>query len=541
MDALLEWIQNKESFFLDGDKEESTLCNKTLIKMCKNVQDYRTYIDSNEKYLKQLSSVIRDIETEPLNMEELKKEKLKNGGTGIAPDGSLDIGRSPLDPKYKRFCEEDLVILKAVEKGTEMFQNKQYAEAVVEFESALKVQSREPDLSMIQYSISRACYFTDTYENHLKGIQLMEKQRSNFVEIVTMFEGKGDDPFTSGILDLAKSILPACHYALSQHFYRLKQYEKASNLLKEAKKYLRKGEVPVFRESSTRIWKNIQTIFPEVLPTEAAKRKIDEMSGIVRNLPKPDATCFHHDCFEINQHESIAPRSEIYFNKDLKDIDFKGMSILKCEDKCVIAYHATCWKEYKNANQKLKYDKDSLGKICITPDCGRKVIEVRVVRENGTESIFRKEEETKKVEEPKKVKPKIATTAKASTDTTEIEKEAKKNATKEKNVEGKANKKDKKVANETKTSDTITSTQNQTTSVEPNVNSNDEDKSKFEELDKDEQIKKLMEELAAAKKKMADQERQIEANLGQMHDVLVRNDDTKNHVKRQTEVREESL
>ena len=181
MDALLEWIQNKESFFLDGDKEESTLCNKTLIKMCKNVQDYRTYIDSNEKYLKQLSSVIRDIETEPLNMEELKKEKLKNGGTGIAPDGSLDIGRSPLDPKYKRFCEEDLVILKAVEKGTEMFQNKQYAEAVVEFESALKVQSREPDLSMIQYSISRACYFTDTYENHLKGIQLMEKQRSNFV------------------------------------------------------------------------------------------------------------------------------------------------------------------------------------------------------------------------------------------------------------------------------------------------------------------------------------------------------------------------
>ena len=163
------------------------------------------------------------------------------------------------------------------------------------------------------------------------------------------------------------------------------------------------------------------------------------------------------------------------------------------------------------------------------------------MRENGKESIFKKEEETKKVEEPKKVKPKIATAAKASTDTTEIEKEAKKNPTKEKNVEGKVNKKDKKAPNETKTSDTIVSTQNQTTSVEPNLNSNDDDKSKFEELDKDEQIKKLMEELAAAKKKMADQERQIEANLGQMHDVLVRNDDTKNHVKRQTEVREEEL
>lgn len=66
-EAVLEWLGNKSSFLLDGDKEESTLCNKTLIKMCKNVQNYKTDVDSNEKYLQQLSSVIRELETEQQN------------------------------------------------------------------------------------------------------------------------------------------------------------------------------------------------------------------------------------------------------------------------------------------------------------------------------------------------------------------------------------------------------------------------------------------------------------------------------------------
>ena len=503
--------------------------------MCKNVQNYKTDVDSNEKYLQQLSSVIRELETEKPSV--VNGEKLKNGDKEPADGTSWDTG---MDPKYRKFCEENLVILRAVEKGAEMFQNKQYAEAIVEFEAALKVPTREPDLSMIQYAISRSCFFADGYENVLKGMQLLEKQRSDFVEIVTMFEGKGDDPFNSGILELARSILPATHYALSQHLYRFKQYEKATNMLKEAKKYLKKAQAPSkFRDSSNKVWKKIISIFPEVLPNEAIKRKIDDMFSMLRNLPKPDATCFHPDCFNFNQHEFIAPRKEIYFNKDLKDIDFKGMSVLKCEEKCVISYHATCWKEYKNANEKLKYDKDSLGKTCITPDCGGKVIEVRIVRENGKESIFRNEEEPKKVEEPKKAKPKVPAAAKATTDTTEGEKQAKKNAIKEKTLDGKANKKEKKLAAETKVPDSpgaSKSPHHVRAPSESSNNANTDEKFKFEELDKDGQIKKLMEELAAAKKKMAEQERQIETNLGQMHDVLVRNDDTKNHVKRQTEV-----
>ena len=534
-EAVLEWLGDKSAFLLDGDKEETSLCNKTLIKMCKNVQNYKTDVDSNEKYLQQLSSVIRELETEKQNV--VNGEKLKNGDKEPADGTSWDTG---MDPKYRKFCEENLVILRAVEKGADMFQNKQYAEAIVEFEAALKVPTREPDLSMIQYAISRSCFFADGYDNVLKGMQLLEKQRSDFVEIVTMFEGKGDDPFNSGILELARSILPATHYALSQHLYRFKQYEKATNMLKEAKKYLKKAQAPSkFRDSSNKVWKKIISIFPEVLPNEAIKRKIDDMFSMLRNLPKPDATCFHPDCFNFNQHEFIAPRKEIYFNKDLKDIDFKGMSVLKCEEKCVISYHATCWKEYKNANEKLKYDKDSLGKTCITPDCGGKVIEVRIVRENGKESIFRNEEEPKKVEEPKKAKPKVPAVAKATTDTTEGEKQAKKNAIKEKTLDGKANKKEKKLAAETKVPDSpgaSKSPHHVRAPSESSNNANTDEKFKFEELDKDGQIKKLMEELAAAKKKMAEQERQIETNLGQMHDVLVRNDDTKNHVKRQTEV-----
>ena len=46
-------------------------------------------------------------------------------------------------------------------------------------------------------------------------------------------------------------------------------------------------------------------------------------------------------------------------------------------------------------------------------------------------NFFRNEEEPKKVEEPKKAKPKVAAATKALTDTTEGEKQAKKNAIKE--------------------------------------------------------------------------------------------------------------
>ena len=45
-----------------------------------------------------------------------------------------------------------------------------------------------------------------------------------------------------------------------------------------------------------------------------------------------------------------------------------------------------------------------------------------------------------------------------------------------------------------------------------------------------------MDELALVRKKAELQERTIERNHGEMHDVLVRSDETKNHVKRQAEV-----
>jgi tetratricopeptide (TPR) repeat protein len=410
------WLDDKSSFVLDGDKQESSLCNKTLIKMCIKVQKYDSESDSNEKYMQQLSSVIRELETEQKIETNGVKAKPTENETVSGSDGtSWDTGK---DPKYRKFCEENVIILKAAEKACDLFQNQRYAEAVVEFESALKGPTREPDLSMIQYSISRSCYFTDTYENLLKGLQILEKQRSDYVEILTMFEGRGNDPFNSGILELARSTVPAIFYALSQHLYRFKQYDEALRVLKEANKHLKTAKAPTkFRDSSTKVWKKVTTAFPELLPNEAAKRKIDELFNTLKNLPKPDAACFHPECININQHEHIAPKKEIYFNKDIKDVDFKGMAILKCEDKCVIAYHATCWKEHKRTMEKIKYDKDFLGKKCYTPDCGGKVIELRLVRETGKESIVKAEEEVKKLEDVKKSKAKAVSSTAAPTDT----------------------------------------------------------------------------------------------------------------------------
>ena len=62
-EAVMCWLEDKNSFILDGDTEESSVCNETLIKMCEKVQKYETDIDSNEKYMQQLSSVVQGLET----------------------------------------------------------------------------------------------------------------------------------------------------------------------------------------------------------------------------------------------------------------------------------------------------------------------------------------------------------------------------------------------------------------------------------------------------------------------------------------------
>ena len=548
LDAVMSWLEDSSSFILNGDTEESILSNDTLIRMCNKIQKYETDTDSSEKYMQQLSSVIRELEIGGNSMGANGSKRRPNVDlketTNVASDGtSWDTG---IDSKYRKFCEEDAITYKAIGKGYEFFQNKQYAEAIVEFESAAKNCTHEPDLSMIKYAISRACYFTDTYDNLLKGFSYLH-ERTNEGELRDKiykgetYKGICSEKPEKRVEDLVMHPI-MLRYAVAQHMYRFKKYDYAMMLLQKADSDQKIGKElknrdTAYRDETTRVCKKLRTLFPEVYPNDAAQKKIDEMMDVLKNPPKPDATCFHPDCNTFNQHEHIEPQKEIYYNKDIKDIDFKGMSILKCENKCVLAYHATCWKEHKKTMEKIKYDKDFLGKKCITPDCGGKVIELRLVRENGKESIVKVEEEVKKSEEPKKVKSKVVPPVVVPSDTGDGEKLPKKNAVKEKHTtEGKSNKKDKR-GNDGKARERhISGYSTQGATENPGDSTNDKDVD-LENLDgKDRLIKQLMDELALSRKKAELQERTIERNHGEMHDVLVRSDEAKNHAKRQAEV-----
>ena len=490
--------------------------------------------------MQQLSSVIRELEIGGNSMGANESKRRPNGDlketANVASDGtSWDTG---IDSKYRKFCEEDAITYKAIGKGYEFFQNKQYPEAILEFESAAKVCTHEPDLSMIKYAISRACYFTDTYDNLLKGLSLLVDEQLYNGET---YKGICSEKPEKRVEDLVMHPI-MINYAYAHIFWRFKKYDVAMKMLQVGDSVQkmaadRKISDKTYRDETTKVCKKLRTLFPETYPNDAAQKKIDEMMDVLKNLPKPDATCFHPDCNNFNLHEDIEPRKEIYYNKDIKDLDFKGMSILKCENKCVIAYHATCWKEHKKTMEKIKYDKDFLGKRCITPDCGGKVIELRLVRENGKESIVKVEEEVKKCEEPKKVKSKVVPPVVVPSDTGDGEKLPKKNAVKEKHTtEGKSNKKDKR-GNDGKVRERHISGHSTPGATEDPGNSTNDKDVDLENLDgKDRLIKQLMDELALSRKKAELQERTIERNHGEMHDVLVRSDETKNHVKRQAEV-----
>ena len=490
--------------------------------------------------MQQLSSVIRELEiggnsTEANGSKRRPNVDLKET-TNVASDGtSWDTG---IDSKYRKFCEEDAITYKAIGKGYELFQNKQYAEAILEFESAAKNCTHEPDLTMIKYAISRACYFTDTYDNLLKGLLLLVDDQLYNGET---YKGICSEKPEKRVDDLVMHPI-MFSYANAQTLCRFKKYDEAMRMLQvgyyvQKMSTDRKISDKTYRDETTKVCKKLRALFPETYPNDAAQKKIDEMMDVLKNPPKPDFTCFHPDCNTFNQHEHIQPRREIYYNKDIKDVDFKGMSILKCENKCVLAYHATCWKEHKKTIDKIKYDKDFLGKKCITPDCGGKVIELRLVRENGKESIVKVEEEVKKCEEPKKVKAKVVPPAVVSSDTGDGEKLAKKNVLKEKHAtEGKSNKKDKR-GNDGKVRERHISGHSTPGAAEDTGDSTIVKNEDLENLDgKDRLIKQLMDELALSRKKAELQERTIERNHGEMHDVLVRSDETKNHVKRQAEV-----
>ena len=186
----------------------------------------------------------------------------------------------------------------------------------------------------------------------------------------------------------------------------------------------------------------------------------------------------------------------------------------------------------------MKYDKDFLGKCCDTPDCGGMVLEIRVVRESLEEKILKYSEEehggTKK-EDVKKIKGKQPAPPPQPPQGESEDKLPRKHQKGKTATEGgKVSKKEKKLNEAPNTPATCDNTDNdaaataegeaksQNACPEPPINTDGADLT--------EQIIRQQNQL------ISDQAKQIDNFQKNMHDMLLKIEDGRNHSKRQAEV-----
>ena len=111
---------------------------------------------------------------------------------------------------------------------------------------------------------------------------------------------------------------------------------------------------------------------------------LKDVHNFLQHSPKPDGTCRYTNCIKVN-HDPIfglVPSTSIYCN-EFKDIDFKGMHTLHCDNKCSINFHTKCWKSHKVENMTVK-DIDMLGQHCMTPDCKGVINEISIIKDDGS-------------------------------------------------------------------------------------------------------------------------------------------------------------
>lgn len=73
-----------------------------------------------------------------------------------------------------------------------------------------------------------------------------------------------------------------------------------------------------------------------LLPVPRLQKAMEDMQAVCRAPPKWDAMC----CLETCQlHRNI------YYS----DPDFRGFQQLHCASKCLVQYHPSCWREYRES------------------------------------------------------------------------------------------------------------------------------------------------------------------------------------------------
>ncbi|XP_077562679.1 uncharacterized protein LOC144178592 isoform X2 [Haemaphysalis longicornis] len=168
-----------------------------------------------------------------------------------------------------------------------------------------------------------------------------------------------------GIIQNHKDIVfPLAYYGVSRALIKMNRFSEALPHIEKCMSILDKG----IHFTETLLWPETKTKV-DCAGRSQLQKAMEEMQALCRAPPKWDAMC----CLETCQlHRSI------YYS----DPDFRGFQQLHCASKCLVQYHPSCWREYREARNLT--EKAFLGEVCPTPDCCDVIIKVETIEKDGT-------------------------------------------------------------------------------------------------------------------------------------------------------------
>ncbi|XP_064470323.1 uncharacterized protein LOC135385077 [Ornithodoros turicata] len=231
-----------------------------------------------------------------------------------------------------------------IQKASEDLVDGLYKSALQGYKRVLSSKTDLPefDLVFLKYAAGYTCLQMGSLEDLKEAIRVFSDATDNHKKVV----------------------FPLAYHGLAEAHIKMNRYAEALPYITKGLDIIDKGIF--FNEAIT--WPGTKQ---KVAMRDKAslKKSLEELKGVCRAPPKPDAICRGEDC---PMHRNI------YYS----DPDFKGFQQLHCHSKCVIQYHPSCWKDHRD-DMNLT-EKGFLGTVCPTPDCKDIIIEVETIEKDGT-------------------------------------------------------------------------------------------------------------------------------------------------------------
>ncbi|XP_078089078.1 E3 ubiquitin-protein ligase DZIP3-like [Mustelus asterias] len=165
---------------------------------------------------------------------------------------------------------------------------------------------------------------------------------------------------------------PECQRFLYITYHILGCLYYKQNRFEEAMKWFQKSKQEFQDNQPTIEWNDIVLKAEEIKP-ENFSVKINDYVEMCKNAPDPLAICQDANCQGYYKREIYA-----------SDPDYKGYFELCCDNRCLIAYHTTCWKKLKDSQYRGKTSQDFCLMKCMNYDCRGHIIKCVIHNASGS-------------------------------------------------------------------------------------------------------------------------------------------------------------